>query len=318
MFLKLFKVQSSIGSLRYIFINIDNMYVSESCDGVPGFSDPRVEDDSTFNPMQEFIHPSDSSYIFRDHTHFMEKHNIVYGTQQEHLHRRQVFIQNYRFIQSKNRAHLGFKLSINHLADKTEDELKNLRGLRRSGKYNGGLPFPYKLDKKTVVDLPNNFDWRIYGAVTPVKDQSTVCGSCWAFSAAGSIEGALFLHNNGELIHLSEQALIDCSWGENNFGCNGGENYQAYEWILNNGGIPTDASYGEYKAQDSVCRAHDKNIAHVAEINGWVNVSRGNSNALKVALLKNGPNSVSIDASPRSFSFYTNGIYYEPKWYSYT
>lgn len=45
-----------------------------------------------------------------------------------------------------------------------------------------------------------------------LSDQS-VCGSCWSFGTVGTIEGAYFLKNGGHLVRLSQQALIDCSWG---------------------------------------------------------------------------------------------------------
>lgn len=74
----------------------------------------------------------------------------------------------YRLIASKNRANLGFQLAVNHLADQSPEELRVLRGKLRSKGYNGGQPFPY--DPNTLSDtLPEQFDWRIYGAVTPVK-----------------------------------------------------------------------------------------------------------------------------------------------------
>jgi len=59
------------------------------------------------------------------------------------------------------------------------------------------------------------------GAVTAVKDQG-ICGSCWSFGAAESIEGQVFLQT-GELVQLSQQALMDCSWGYGNNACDGGE-----------------------------------------------------------------------------------------------
>ena len=48
-------------------------------------------------------------------------------------------------------------------------------------------------------------------------------------------------------------------------------------------------------------------------IEKWVNVTSGDRDALKVALAKHGPISVGIDAAHKSLSFYSNGVYYEPK-----
>ena len=51
------------------------------------------------------------------------------------------------------------------------------------------------------------------------------------------------------LVSLSEQAFVDCSWGQGNNGCDGGESERAYEWMLKNGCIPTEVSYGQYLMQ---------------------------------------------------------------------
>lgn len=265
--------------------------------------------------MKEFIYPNDDSHVGLEHIRFMKKHGVVYATTEEHMRRRNVFMNNLRFIHSKNREQLGYSLTVNRFADRTEDEMKAYRGHRPSGpgKYNGGNPFPYMLTEKVLADLPDDYDWRLFGAVTPVKDQS-VCGSCWSFGTTGSIESAWFLHNGGDLVRISQQALVDCSWGYGNNGCDGGEDFRAYQWIKKNCGIPTEESYGGYLGQDGYCHVNDQNVTLVAPITGWVNVTSGNPNALKVALLKHGAISVAIDASVRTFSFYSHGVYYEPKW----
>ncbi|XP_034480335.1 digestive cysteine proteinase 1 [Drosophila innubila] len=278
---------------------------SLTCTGFPG---PGTGHFATFNPMREFISGSDE-HVDNAFHHFKRKHGIDYSDDKEHEHRKNIFRQNLRYIHSKNRAKLSYTLAVNHLADKSEEELKARRGYKSSGVFNTGKPFPYDVNK-LKDEIPSQYDWRLYGAVSPVKDQS-VCGSCWSFGTIGAIEGAFFLKNGGNMVRLSQQALIDCSWGYGNNGCDGGEDFRVYQWMMQVGGVPTEEEYGPYLGQDGYC--HIANTTLVAPITGFVNVTANDPDAFKLALLKHGPISVAIDASPKTFSFYSHGVYYEPE-----
>jgi len=277
------------------------------CGDFPGPGADHHRTIATFNPMKEFVHNYDE-HISKGFTDFISAHNKKYMHEKEHHERLNIFRNNFRYIHSTNRQGLTYRLAVNHLADRTEDELRVLRGRKYSKGYNGGKPFR-SYEEKDVQDLPQSFDWRLYGAVTPVKDQS-VCGSCWSFGTIGAVEGAHFL-KTGELIRLSQQALIDCSWGYGNNGCDGGEDFRSYQYIQDHGGIPSSDDYGPYLGVDGYC--HAQNTTKAAKITGYVNVTSGDAKALKLAIVNNGPISVAIDASQKSLSFYANGVYYDSK-----
>jgi len=240
---------------------------------------------------------------------FERKHSKDYRNEEDRENRKDIFSQNMRFIHSKNRQHLTYTLAPNHLTDLTDTEMSIMRGRLTSSGYNGGDPFFYT--NYELKSTPDMLDWRLYGAVSPVKDQAS-CGSCWSFGSVGTLEGANFL-KTGELVRFSQQALMDCSWGFGNNACDGGEDFRVYQFMLKHGGIPTEDSYGPYLGNDGFCHMNDSNIEIGFQIKGYVNVTSGDLDAMKVALAKHGPLSIGIDASHRSLSFYSSGIYYEPE-----
>uniref|UniRef100_A0A0L8FHZ9 Cathepsin propeptide inhibitor domain-containing protein n=1 Tax=Octopus bimaculoides TaxID=37653 RepID=A0A0L8FHZ9_OCTBM len=210
------------------------------CTGFPGPGDKHL---AAMNPLLELVDRK-TSYVDDMFEEFKQKHNKSYNNEKEHSKCKHHFLQNLRYIDSKNRAGLKYTLAVNHLADYSEAELKVLRGYKSSGQKNNGLPFDESLINNSSI--PTTKDWRLEGAVTQVKDQA-VCGSCWSFGTTGTIEGAYFL-KTGTLIRLSQQELMDCSWGEGNNGCDGGEDFRAYDWIMKTGGLTSEDSYGPYLA----------------------------------------------------------------------
>lgn len=158
-------------------------------------------------------------------------------------------------------------------------------------------------------NLPRSIDWRTKGAVTSVKRQGDNCGSCWAFSAAGTLEGQHF-RKTGRLLSLSPQNLIDCTNTHGNGKCDGRSRHEAFDWIKEHGGIESDQMY-PYKGKGGHCKYNQKRL--VATLRGYMDIPHGDEKKLQEAIASIGPISVAIDASHQSFWYYSSGIYYEPK-----
>jgi len=196
-------------------------------------------------------------------------------------------------------------LGMNQFGDMTNQEFRSvMNGYKRKTPK---VSSPDNQYTATSDALPAAVDWRAKGYVTDVKDQGQ-CGSCWAFSATGSLEGQHF-KSSGKLVSESEQNLVDCSWKQGNEGCNGGLMDQAFNYIKSNKGVDTEITY-PYQARDGTCRFNTTNVA--ATDTGFTDIPSKNETALESAIATVGPISVAIDASKNSFQLYKSGVYYEP------
>jgi len=234
---------------------------------------------------------------------FVRKYGKEYA-KSDLLYRYNVFKANVDKIERHNKGDHSYTLGMNKFGDMPFEEFH--------AKYTGYKPIKRDyIRSKNVEHLhnvndPASVDWRDKGAVTRIKDQGQ-CGSCWAFSATGSMEGAYFIAFN-ESVSLSEQQLVDCSWSQGNEGCNGGLMDQAFEYVIENKGITSEDAY-PYTAMDGDCM--NPLPDPVASVSKYVDVPQNQDMALQSAVAK-GPVAVAIEADQESFQFYKSGVFDDP------
>merc|ERR1711937_306566 len=191
----------------------------------------------------------------------------------------------------------GAILGATVFSDLTAEEFaaQNIRGLNMGLK--GDLP-NLGMHEDTPVEAGATIDWTTKGAATAVKDQGQ-CGSCWAFSTTGGLEGAWQL-SSGNLVSMSEQQFVDCS--KQNSGCNGGLMETAFTWAKSQS-IATEDSYS-YTARDGSCKSSFTTAIPSGGVTGY---KTANGNSLTSALQQN-PVSVAIQADQSVFQQYTGGV----------
>ncbi len=202
----------------------------------------------------------------------------------------EIFKENTKFINYHNDN--NYNLEINKFADETV----HTNNIFSKQKTQNIIIF----NNDTLVPLEK--DWRKENAVTSVKNQGN-CGSCWAFSTTGSIEGIVAIKNE-ELFNISEQQLVDCSNDYGNDGCEGGLMDNGFKYVIDNG-LCSEKEY-PYEAVDGNC----KECKSIIEIKNYHDIE-SNEKVLKRAVSQQ-PVSVAIQANLSSFRFYSNGVYSDP------
>jgi C1A family cysteine protease len=255
-----------------------------------------------FLTYQQVVLPALSHQSNEDLTQLWSAWKVQYGrnyaTSQEDANRMAIFTQNYYKVQAHNAKGDTFTMALNQFADLTGDEFKATYASCAGGVAATDCP-----DTTNCPTLPETnltqVNWTTSGAVTPVKNQEQ-CGSCWAFSTTGSLEGLYYL-NHSILLSFSEQQLVDCAASCE--GCDGCWPYIAMEYTAANG-IELEKVY-PYNAEQGTCK-YSATLALKA--NTGYQCVPGKSVPQMLAALAQQPVSIAVEADQDAWQLYSSGI----------
>jgi cysteine peptidase B len=233
---------------------------------------------------------------------FKAQYGRKYANAKEEAARLRIFLENMKTAEKMQKLNPLATFGVNEFSDLSPEEFQV---------YHNGEAFFSARQKEIhdiadLSDLPaadEKVDWREKGAVTRVKDQGQ-CGSCWAFSATGSIEGQWFVAGN-PLTPVSEQELVSCDTLDH--ACQGGLMDRAWNWIVqyNGGHIATEESYPYVSGTGRVPACNKSAHPVGAMLTGYTDLPR-DEKKMAQWVAKNGPLSIAIDAT--SFHTYKGGI----------
>ena len=210
------------------------------------------------------------------------------------------FASNEAYIVETNAQNNTWTVGHNQFSDWSYAEYKAILGYARGEMETKNIKIFEETNEETV-------NWVTKGAVTAVKDQGQ-CGSCWAFSSTGSIEGAHQIAT-GELLSFSEQQLVDCAglrYG--NLGCNGGMQNRAFKYLeSHNAELESVYPYTSGVSKSAGSCAFDKASTTAVDVSAYTNVTKNNPEQMKAGLNLQ-PLAVSIEADKSVFQTYKSGV----------
>ncbi|CAH1391952.1 unnamed protein product [Nezara viridula] len=240
-------------------------------------------------------------------TSFKRQHGKSYHNAEEEQLRMAIFSETLKTIEEHNAKYEAgqstYYLVMNQFGDMLPEEVTQL-GFNRTGEMREVPSFTFL--PPANVEIAKSIDWRQSGAVTPVKNQGH-CGSCWAFSSTGAIEGQLF-RKTGKLVSLSEQQLVDCSGSYGNAGCNGGLMDYSFKYLEHVAGLEKESSY-PYEGIQRRCRYSQSKVVPGTKVRAYTDIRRYDDEALKSAVATVGPISIAVSAGNLHFMHYGGGVF---------
>ncbi|KAI5631516.1 papain family cysteine protease domain-containing protein [Phthorimaea operculella] len=303
----------------------DFKFSERQCDVKETVDPKNKEHMARLDPIWEYTSLTRATVHDEAFAKFTKEYERTYADSMEETLRKNLLMQNNRYIISCNRQGATFSVGHNFLSDRSETAGSGAGGAGGAG----------------GKELPKEWDWRPKGAVSSVKFQGTACSSCWAFAVTGSVEGALFIRTKKlvelsaqalvdcskscwafaitgsvedalfirtkKLVELSVQALVDCSKSHGAHGCDkiGTWPVHAYNYVKDKG-LPAVGDYAAYDEKDHECKAPPPEPT--THIEGGVDIPPNNIDALKTVIRYEAPAVLVVDAQAKSFIFYKSGV----------
>ncbi|KAH8246757.1 hypothetical protein KR038_007654 [Drosophila bunnanda] len=258
----------------------------------------------------EIKNGSSSAFDYKDEFEiFKNNNNRKYLRNYDEVRSFKAFEENYKVIEEHNQQYqdgqTSFRLKPNIFADmSTDGYLKGYLRLLKSHTDDSSDNIAEIVGSPLMANVPESLDWRQKGFRTPPHNQQT-CGSCYAFSIAESIEGQVF-KRTGKILSLSQQQIVDCSVSHGNQGCVGGSLRNTLNYLQSTGGIMRAEDYKYYSKKGKCQFVRDLSVVNVTS---WAILPTRDEQAIQAAVTHIGPVAISINATPKTFQLYSDGIY---------
>lgn len=268
-----------------------------------------------------------SSITFEE---FVQTHGREYSAGSGEFQERQaLFHRRAAEVELHNRqGQRTWTAAVNALADRSDSELKGMRGYAHQGSSAGGrsssrhsLQFLSKATERSQsARLPTNITWRPHlKAMSQIDDQGS-CGSCWAFAAATTLRAHSELYRKDR--SFSVQHLVSCTPNPRECGgqggCQGATAELAVDYVKRTGSRTADewsysgmeeacpASLIAVEKEDNRAKFQSGGLASLG-MRSYQKLPENELEPLMHALVNQGPIAVSIAAS-NGWNMYSSGV----------